>query len=426
MWNGLFGGGSASKPTASQGPLHEEGTVECRTCGTEQPFTRHRCMECGKDPWATPEEGFSPESSSGGRRKGDLGNAAAALPPLPAVPSLPSAPPVLSVIDRMQLADQESVRLITSQGVSEEWARFALASCRGDVDASVCFLFSTDVEAALRAAVEATNPTEAAASSSSAALHESYATTQVADDHAECAICFEPLCSKPCAVFVDNKHKRVCHHFFHKACADDLSSNFRDCPLCRAKFTTTLEVPDIDADPEGWYRVCDKDGDGDLNTREVFEILKAQFPIDHVRLEKDLPKLWQRWDPSMDGQIQKHEFLGPGGLLAFVRQNFIKQASLGGVDGGMPDIRRDKLAWFNYFDEDGSGELSQQEVARGLVKSLHVVHSQGGVRAVDDMKRTVASLWGLFDGDGSGEIDRGEFVARDGLADTVIASLAHS
>ena len=51
----------------------------------------------------------------------------------------------------------------------------------------------------------------------------------------------------------------------------------------------------VNRDPEGWFAVCDMDGDGDLNTREVFEILKAQFPIDYERLEKDLPKLWRRW-----------------------------------------------------------------------------------------------------------------------------------
>ena len=30
-----------------------------------------------------------------------------------------------------------------------------------------------------------------------------------------------------------------------------------------------LDVPDIAADPEAWFRVCDMNGDGGLNTREV-------------------------------------------------------------------------------------------------------------------------------------------------------------
>ena len=90
----------------------------------------------------------------------------------------------------------------------------------------------------------------------------------------------------------------------------------------------------------------------------------------------------------MDGEIQKVEFLAPDGLLAFVRSNFLPKASKGPVGGWagekmagggggrvgapysllcvrvpkVPDVRRDKAAWFAYFDEDGSGELSQAEV----------------------------------------------------------------
>jgi Ca2+-binding EF-hand superfamily protein len=39
-------------------------------------------------------------------------------------------------------------------------------------------------------------------------------------------------------------------------------------------------------DPQAWFQVVDMDGDGDLNAREVFEVLKAQFPIDYNRLEQ--------------------------------------------------------------------------------------------------------------------------------------------
>jgi hypothetical protein len=34
---------------------------------------------------------------------------------------------------------------------------------------------------------------------------------------------------------------------------------------------------------------------GILFQKTVLEILKAQFPIDHEKLEKDLPVLWQKW-----------------------------------------------------------------------------------------------------------------------------------
>jgi hypothetical protein len=36
----------------------------------------------------------------------------------------------------------------------------------------------------------------------------------------------------------------------------------------------------------------------------------------------------------------------------------------------IPDIKYNKMGWFDYFDEDNSGELSQAEVVRGLIKSF--------------------------------------------------------
>ena len=43
-------------------------------------------------------------------------------------------------------------------------------------------------------------------------------------------------------------------------------------------------------------------------------------------------------------------------------------------------------AWFAYFDEDNSGELSQAEVVRGLIKSFHL---GSDLRTVQEMKDTV-------------------------------------
>jgi hypothetical protein len=96
----------------------------------------------------------------------------------------------------------------------------------------------------------------------------------LAGDHAECAVCFEPLYAAPTAVFVrpvasQAGHGRCCHHFFHARCAEEVARTHHECPLCRAPFTGTLTVPTIDGDPDGWFKACDMDGDGELNAREV-------------------------------------------------------------------------------------------------------------------------------------------------------------
>lgn len=96
----------------------------------------------------------------------------------------------------------------------------------------------------------------------------------VADDHAECSICFEPLCQAPTAVFRDQRQKRICHHFFHLSCAENLyNENHRECPLCRLNYHDVLPVPNIDENSDAWFNVCDKDHDGNLNVREgIFKI----------------------------------------------------------------------------------------------------------------------------------------------------------
>ena len=40
------------------------------------------------------------------------------------------------------------------------------------------------------------------------------------------------------------------------------------------------------------------------------------------------------------------------------------------------------------------------------------------------MRNTLTSIWGIFDTDGSGEIERSEFLQADGLADTIVATVA--
>mmetsp|Transcript_62594 Transcript_62594/g.86036 ORF Transcript_62594/g.86036 Transcript_62594/m.86036 type:complete len:195 (-) Transcript_62594:561-1145(-) len=188
--------------------------------------------------------------------------------------------------------------------------------------------------------------------------------------------------------------------------------------MCRASFAGVLEVPSLDSDPDGWFKACDVSGEGHLNPREVLDLIKAQFPIDYEKLEKDLPRLWSRWDPNGDGCISRQEFMASdGGLLTFIKRNFTKDSAAMVVQ--YPDIRNDKSAWFDFFDEDRSSELSIEEVTRALIKT----HNTGtSVADVEGMRDLVANIWFIFDDDGSGTISRAEFLRGDGLADSVIAS----
>ncbi|KAK3249839.1 hypothetical protein CYMTET_40751, partial [Cymbomonas tetramitiformis] len=65
-----------------------------------------------------------------------------------------------------------------------------------------------------------------------------------AKENAECPICFEDLCQDHTAVFLDASGTRVCRHFLHEKCMQQLSPQL--CPLCRAPFKSFLRVPSIE------------------------------------------------------------------------------------------------------------------------------------------------------------------------------------
>eukprot|EP01047_Picozoa_sp_COSAG01_P015911 COSAG01_NODE_802_length_13465_cov_24.092242_13_plen_341_part_00 len=213
-------------------------------------------------------------------------------------------------------------------------------------------------------------------------------------EHAECCICCDPLCESGCSVLT-HRGRRVCGHFFHsEPCAASLLRGHHGgmtCPICRKTYDGVLAIPDIEADPQGWFRVVDMDGDGKLSQDEVREVLKALLPVDWRRLEEALPALWTEWDRDGSGTIEQDELFGTtrvaantapfpcspdtacsqlrrppaAGLIQYVKQQLPRQA-----DAPAPDIRQDRAAWFAYFDEDLSGALDKGELTRALIKTF--------------------------------------------------------
>lgn len=242
--------------------------------------------------------------------------------------------------------------------------------------------------------------------------------------HAECPICFEPLHHAPVGVFLGRNQRRVSPQFFNLAAAREwLRSGNGFCPLTRNPITSVLEVPSILEDRDGWFKAVDFDGDGQLSRREVVECLKAQLPVDNNALDKAASDsnhwMWQQWDSDGSGFIERKELLDPQGLAAYVRTAFKKHNQ----DSGPPDIKADKIAWYEFWDEDDSGSLDKEEVVRALLKTLKLTHDQAQVQK---MRSAIEAVWCIFDDDGSGSIERDEFLRPgDGLADTIIATVDH-
>ena len=241
----------------------------------------------------------------------------------------------------------------------------------------------------------------------------------VAVEHAECAICYDEMTSQPSSVLINAGGKRPCRHFLHKSCAEGLlRANQKTCPICRAPFVKLADVPDFDANPKNWFGIVDANGDGTLSKGEVIEIMKATMAIDYKALEKNVDNLWPRWDHDGSGEIDFNELCHPKlGLLVYVRAHFarIKREP-------PPELNiRNLEIWFTYWDEDGNGSLEKEEILRALIKTFKLSSTPARLK---EMREMLDVLWPLFDSDGSGEVELGEFIARDGLGESLCASMA--
>jgi hypothetical protein len=135
---------------------------------------------------------------------------------------------------------------------------------------------------------------------------------------AECAICFESLHTEPVGVLCTLHGARVCRHIFHKKCLGCMTK--RTCPICRHGYDGMCAVPDIGADPQKWFKLCDTGGNGGLSQRDVGEMLQAQLPVDPDRFDEELPELFRAWDVDGKGHISYDAMMRPGkGLQSYVR-----------------------------------------------------------------------------------------------------------
>jgi len=244
---------------------------------------------------------------------------------------------------------------------------------------------------------------------------------------AECPICYENLCAAPVGFFLSATAQRVSPHYFNLAAAQQwLASGNGTCPLTRKPIATVMVVPDVRTNPDAWFTAVDVDGNNKLSRFEAIEALKAQFALDVAGLDAAVADpdhwMWQQWDVDRSGTLERNELLAkPSGLVASLPQLFASTSQ----PGKAPDIT-DRQAWFDFWDSpagggDGNGVLDKEEVIRALIKTLRLSSDPASVQG---MRATIDAVWGIFDTDGSGTTERCEFLQADGLADTIVATLA--
>lgn len=194
------------------------------------------------------------------------------------------------------------------------------------------------------------------------------------------------------------------------------------CPECREPYEAITALPSLESSSIlEWFHAVDSDGDGRLSKAEVLQVLKAQYRLDWRALESHIDSLWLQWDQDGSGDLAFHELTADEGLVHYVTGNDV------GCSFAVPQLEHkvpplsDTAAWFTFWDEDGNGSLDRQEVQRALIKTFNLGHD---LQQINAMQETLAATWNIFDTDRSGEIDFEEFVAHDGLGQTLALSLA--
>eukprot|EP01060_Flectonema_neradi_P040685 TRINITY_DN937_c0_g2_i1.p1 TRINITY_DN937_c0_g2~~TRINITY_DN937_c0_g2_i1.p1 ORF type:complete len:780 (+),score=148.67 TRINITY_DN937_c0_g2_i1:69-2408(+) len=247
--------------------------------------------------------------------------------------------------------------------------------------------------------------------------------------HAECAVCFEPLCDGPSVVFVDADRYRVCRHYFHEVCVKDLrpdSEQIFRCPLCRTPFSIMTKMPDPRLEPKIWFQLACTSKTGQLTKMEVRDVLLATVNTDCDVLESVVEKRWKGWDKSQTGSITAEE---ADGLLEFVRMNVP-----GRRHKPPPSLITDPGSWFEFIDTSGKGLLTEGQISRGLIKSF-----KGGGAEISEIARMVGELFPLFatanpdplspllrgEGFEPPQISKADFLMVDGLAHAIVAELRH-
>ena len=265
----------------------------------------------------------------------------------------------------------------------------------------------------------------------------------ITEEEQECSVCYEALCDKPTAVFVKVDGKtRPCSHYFHAACARELLDHAHQmtkeneenettsgkskqisaaCPICRVPVYGCVNVPSCKTNPDLWFDIVDVDRDGKVSPADLVTILRAQFLVDWRTIEKKLTtEIWPKYDAGNEGFISRDLLLKPGGLLDFLLNTFEMRKRR---YRNCPNLEHSPKKWFEYWDEDKSGSLDMEELIRALVKTFNLGVETRSLRGMAD---SVRAVWCAFDQDQKGEITLEEFTKREGLAQSIIATIRWS
>ena len=185
----------------------------------------------------------------------------------------------------------------------------------------------------------------------------------------------------------------------------------------RALSSGVLPVPNPRDDPNAWFAAVDADGDGKLSPSEVVEVLaRSSRATGEPSGAGSAPTSSDVGTPTAMGSSSVGRWSDPE--VSSTSSAATSPATPPPAPRLPPSPRAGRVV--STLDEDRSGTLDKDEVTRALLKTFRL---RDDLRQVREIRGVVDAVWSLFDADGDGRVDRNEFLARDGLAETIVASV---
>lgn len=277
----------------------------------------------------------------------------------------------------------------------------------------------------------------------------------------KCAYCGEKSLINGAKCLVGKDGVPVCKHKFCLTCRDKLEpraqgmvSNGPGCPECFKPFAKIGDVVLPNGDAKNFFKSVNIGKGGQITREELADWLSSYFAVDQSGAMRIVSDNWERWDTetrglfkryllmmkSKDGTLDEKEFEVVRQYLTDM-DNSARLATAASIaprapvtrprddDGfatsppakrprtemaqGLQDRMKtagllsklregDGSSWFRFFDTDGSGRLSKDEVINAMVQTL-VEHKI----AEDEAGSIVHAIWSIIDTDGSQEIEEG-------------------
>jgi len=192
-----------------------------------------------------------------------------------------------------------------------------------------------------------------------------------------------------------------------------------------------LSIPSIRSNPSKWFDSYDADRDEILSSYDMItglkETLGAESLADKKVIGEVVESIWGEYDDDCSGSIEKLDFLKGGMAKTLIRMEQEWNMSSNNRSTSYllhalrkkprrhtylppPKFSEDPCAWFEHFDIDKSGTLSQREAIHGVYTTLNAVTSK---QRADIRKHVLSWDWGAFD-----EIGINKFV-KSGIADNL-------